>query len=88
MKLSHHIKLIIPRIRWIFKKKALREAFIKRESTFDSLSEQEKELELKYNELRRSQPNVSISDNSLLAKLHYTRGKRDLIKELLCQNDS
>jgi len=83
MKLTHRIKLIIPRFKWWRKKREAWKTFRAQRELFDDLKQQAKDLEKEYNRLLRLQPMANISASVPLARLHNTQGQLTKVREIL-----
>lgn len=83
MKVIHKIKLLIPRMKWLFKALDRRKLFLHKKRVFKTLVELETELKDEYIKLERKQSYVKFDKNSPHAKMYAIKGKLDLINNLL-----
>ena len=82
MTLTHKIKLLIPRIKWLSKALDRRKLFLHKKRVFQTLVELETELVEEYIRLERKESYVKFDINSPHAKMYAIQGKLDLINNL------
>lgn len=75
MKISHRIKLLLPRLKWFLNAKEEAERFAEWESLYEDLKKQDKELEVRYNDRYRRNP---THHETLILQ-----GRREMLNDIL-----